>query len=446
MNTITPTSVHDSYTAPPRGGRYQYVLLAVLSATFGFVFFDRMALNVLVPFFKQELGLDAAQIGLVAGLPSLTWAVSGILIGYISDRADRRKPLLIAAVIGFTICSVASGLVGGVASLLLVRALMGATEGAVLPLIQPMVAYSSQTEHRGRNMGVIQGPATGLLGGVLSPIVTVWLAQLFGWRGAFFFTVIPGVVLALLCLRYVKELRLKHHTALPHDDAPAAGHHSARGILSVLRERNIVICLVIGLFYMSWFALTQIFTPLYLTAVKGLAPAELGITLSSIGIAWIVWGYLIPAVSDRIGRKTAMIVFTIPAILAPLAVMYVSGAPALFFALILTYTGMGCMTMFMAIIPAETVSARLVGSALGLIMGTSEIVGGFVVPVIAGSLSDRFGLAPTMLIASGAAAAALVMSFFLKETAPSKVKRDTFAAELEVAGTTAGQAAGGDAA
>lgn len=437
------TSVNDSYIAPPRGGRYQYVLLTVLSATFGFVFFDRMALNFLVPFFKEELGLDATQVGLIGGFPSLTWALSGILVGYISDRVDRRKPFLIAAIIGFTLCSMASGIVGGAASLLLVRALMGATEGAVLPLIQPMVAYSSQTKHRGRNMGIIQGPATGLLGGVLSPIVTVWLAQLFGWRGAFFFTVLPGAVLALLCLRYVKELRLRHHTAVAHDGAPA--HHSARGIRSALRQRNILICLAIGLFYMSWFALTQIFAPLYLTEVKGLAPAELGLTLSSIGIAWIVWGFLIPAVSDRIGRKTAMIVFTVPAILAPLAVMFVSGAPALFLTLVLTYTGMGCMTMFMAIIPAETVPAHLVGSALGLIMGTSEVVGGFLVPVLAGSLSDRLGLSSTMLIASGAAAAALVMSFFLTETAPSKMKRDTFAGEQNTIQTGAGQAPAAEA-
>lgn len=412
------------YTAPPRGGRYQNIMLAVLCATFGFVFFDRMALNFLTPFFKEELGLDNTHIGLIGGISALTWAISGILIGYVSDRVDRRKPFLIAAIIGFTICSAASGLVGGAASLLLVRGVMGATEGGVLPLIQPMVAYSSSTKRRGLNMGLIQGPASGLLGGVLAPVITVWLAQEFGWRNAFLFTVIPGVLLALLCLRFVRELRLRHHSVVHHENAVTA-QHSSKGGFTVLRNRNIVVCLGIGLFYMAWFALTQIFTPVYLAEVKGFTPAEMSLALSSVGIAWILWGFLIPAISDRLGRKLSMILFTIPSIVAPLAIMFLTGAPSLFVALVFTYTGMGCLTMFMAIIPSETVPAHMVGSALGLIMGFSEVVGGFIVPVIAGSLSDQFGLSTTMFMASGAAAIALILSFLLVETAPAKTKTTT---------------------
>jgi Helix-turn-helix domain len=37
------------YQPPPRGGHYENVLLAVLFSTFGFVFFDRLALNFLTP-------------------------------------------------------------------------------------------------------------------------------------------------------------------------------------------------------------------------------------------------------------------------------------------------------------------------------------------------------------------------------------------------------------
>src|SRR5215471_3800410 len=60
---------------------YENKLLFLLTFTFGFVLFDRMALNFLVPFFDKELGLNNTQIGLLASLLALGWAISGYAIG-----------------------------------------------------------------------------------------------------------------------------------------------------------------------------------------------------------------------------------------------------------------------------------------------------------------------------------------------------------------------------
>src|ERR687894_784850 len=60
---------------------YENKLLILLTFTFGFVLFDRMALNFLVPFFDKELGLNNTQIGLLASLLVLAWAISGYLVG-----------------------------------------------------------------------------------------------------------------------------------------------------------------------------------------------------------------------------------------------------------------------------------------------------------------------------------------------------------------------------
>jgi fucose permease len=91
--------------------------------------------------------------------------------------------------------------------------------------------------------------------------------------------------------------------------------------------------------------------------------------------------------------------------------------------LIVTYTGLGCFTLFMATIPAETVPRAVMATALGLIMGTGEIVGGFIAPYLAGRLSDAFDLNASMLISSGAAAVVVLLSFALKETAPIRIAR-----------------------
>jgi MFS family permease len=422
MADTAAARVPAGYVPPPRGGRYENVLLAVLFATFGFVFFDRLALNFLTPYFKDELGLNNAQIGLLGGIPALTWAIAGISIGYLSDRVDRRKPLLVGAILAFTVFSALSGLVGGLASLLLFRALMGAAEGAVLPLSQSLMLHSSTPHRRGLNMGLVQGSSAGLLGGVLGPVVTVWLAESFGWRTAFYATVIPGLVMAGLVLWLVRDLRIRHPATVAAGSATTP-EHTTGGWGAVLRHRNIVVCLVIAVFFLTWFLTTQVFTPLYLVEVKGFGPGDVGFVLSGIGIAWVLWGALVPGISDRIGRKPTMIGFSAVAAVSPLAIMWIDSPGLLFGALVLTYTGLGCFTLFMATIPAETVPPAVMATALGLIMGVGEIMGGFVAPALAGQLSDVFGLDAAMLVSAGAAAVVALLSFALTETAPARIGR-----------------------
>jgi MFS family permease len=103
--------------------------------------------------------------------------------------------------------------------------------------------------------------------------------------------------------------------------------------------------------------------------------------------------------------------------------LYAPDATSLGLLLLLTYTGLGCFTLFMATIPAETVSRAIVATALGLIMGLGELIGGFVAPTIAGFAADRFGLAIVMWISCGGALLAAVLSLFLQETAPAVLAR-----------------------
>jgi hypothetical protein len=88
-----------------------------------------------------------------------------------------------------------------------------------------------------------------------------------------------------------------------------------------------------------------------------------------------------------------------------------------------TYTGLGCFTLFMSTIPAETVPPAAMASTLGLIMGVGELIGGFIAPTAAGFAADRYGLFVTMWIAAGGALLAGVASMFLIETAPAALAR-----------------------
>lgn len=405
--------------APADADRYENRLLAILFLAFGFVFFDRQALAFLAPYMDDDFGLSNSQLGVLSGVLALTWALAGMFAGSLSDRLGRRKPILVAAVLLFSLFSSASGLMTGFAGLLAARALMGTAEGAVLPMAQSLMVEASRESRRGLNMGLLQGSSAGLLGGILAPIVVVRLADAFGWRTAFFVTIVPGVIITALIAKYVLERAPRAEASGPAV-AEKAPKVPAR---DVLRLRNVVICMLIACCYLTWFVTLITFTPKYLTDEKGWSSGTMSAVMTCLGVAWVLWGFATPAISDRVGRKPALIGFTALAVCCPVAVVYV-GSPVLLGALmILTYTGLGCFTLIMATIPAETVPRGALATALGVIMGVGELAGGFLGPLVAGWASDAWGLQAAMFIAAGGAAIVVALSFALRETAPAVLRR-----------------------
>lgn len=398
---------------------YENTLLAVLFLTFGFVYFDRLALSFLFPFMAQELHLSNRHLGMLSSVLALMWAVSGAFMGAYSDRRGVRKPYLIAAVLLFSLFSALSGMVTGFVSLLVFRAAMGLAEGPVLPLSQSLMVEASAPHRRGLNMGLLHGSAAGLLGAVVGPPVLVGLAGAYGWRTAFYVSCLPGLLIAWLIWRHVREAPAQRHgraEAAPRADGPGASP------LAVLRQRNILLCVLISCVFLTWFVIIISFAPTYLVSVKHYSPGTMSAVMSCLGVAWVVWGFAVPAISDRVGRRPAMVGFSLLAALCPLAFIYVDSPVALGAAVLLSYTGLGCFTLFMATIPAETVSRGAMATALGLIMGVGELVGGFVSPTVAGFASDRFGLPVAMWMSAIGALVAGVLSLGLVETAPARTR------------------------
>ncbi len=111
------------------------------------------------------------------------------------------------------------------------------------------------------------------------------------------------------------------------------------------------------------------------------------------------------------------------AAICPLAVVFVDSPLWLGLIVVLTYTGLGCFTLFMATIPAETVPVTALATALGVVMGVGELAGGFLAPVIAGAAADAWGLTSALYISAAGAVLAMLLSFGLIETAPRVLRR-----------------------
>src|SRR6478735_9298417 len=132
---------------------YEWKIILGLSVTFGLVGLDRFVLPVLFPAFMGELGLTYEDLGNLVGILAVFWGISAFAMGFLSDRVGYRK-VLIPAVIVFSLMSALSGMVGGLVSLLLIRAVMGLAEGPVASTGVAVAVEASHPKRRGMNNGI----------------------------------------------------------------------------------------------------------------------------------------------------------------------------------------------------------------------------------------------------------------------------------------------------
>lgn len=402
--------------------KYETRLIWVLGITFGFVFFDRNAVNYLMPFIVSDLKFNNQQVGMIASALSFTWALAGFLGGAYSDRSGNRKTLLLTTVIAFSLCSFLSGLAASFLTLLLARLLMGLAEGPILPVSQSLVALESSDARRGHNMGVMQNFGSNLLGSFLAPLVLVALAGLYSWRGAFFIAGIPGLVMALLIARYVRAPA--RHTS----QAPAAPADSGMRYGEMLRYRNIWLCTLMSIVMVAWMVLGWAFLPLFYVSIRQLTAAQMSLLMSVLGLSAAFFSFVVPGLSDRFGRRPVIIAFNLIGLLAPLAALYFDGSLYALGALIfIGWSASGTFPLFMGTIPSETIPARYVATSLGLVMGVGEILGGVSGPWAAGWAADRYGLRAPIMIEAGCAIVGALLALFLQETAPARLARHTVA-------------------
>ncbi|CAI3801864.1 Sialic acid transporter NanT [Pseudomonas sp. MM221] len=392
---------------------YENRLLFVLSLSFGFVFFDRNAMSFLAPFVAADLSLSNTQIGLLVSALSLTWALSGYLLGARSDRSGRRKPYLLVAVIVFSVCSFFSGLASTFFMLLAARLLMGVAEGPILPISQTLMAMNSTASRRGHNMGIMQNFGSNLLGSCIAPLLLVAIASHYHWRLAFIVAGIPGLIAACMIWKYVrepKEVVVAQPTSQPAD---------AGSLLELLRYRNVWLSMLIACFYVAWMVLGWAFMPVYYMNERQFGSTDMGILMSVLGASATLCSFIVPALSDRLGRRAVVVVFSLVGALTPLAALYFQGPFwMLCTVLFITWSASGVAPIFMATIPSETVPVHRIAACVGLVMGMGEVVGGVLSPVLGGWLADLHGLGAPLLLQAGCAIVVGVLGLGLIETAP----------------------------
>lgn len=397
-----------------RSNGYQVWVTALLSLNFGILFFDRNALNFLMPFVQPDLQLSNTQVGMFSSALSLTWALSGLLVGRISDKLGSRKPVVVVATAAFCLCSFISGAASSFLMLLGARLLMGAAEGGVMPVSHSIIVAEVAPERRGLAMGVAQNLGSNLLGSGLAPLLLVPVAVAVGWRTGFYLAALPGLVTAALIWFTLREPPVEAHD----DAAPKVTLREAFG------HRNVILCALISILLVSYLVVCWAFMPLFLTKARGFDPDTMSWLMATLGISAGLGSFAVPAISDVIGRRPVMIFFSFLGVILPLGGLYYEGSAWILAAIFFFGWGLnGLFPMFMATIPSESVDPRLTATLTGVVMGTGEVLGGVLSPFLAGTLADAYGLAAPLWLMFGCTVLAGFLTLGLIESAPRVVAR-----------------------
>lgn len=347
---------------------------------------DRGSLATAAPLLQDELALSSAQIGLLLSAFFWTYAPAQLVAGWLVHRYDIRIVLAVGVAL-WAVATAMTGLAGGVASILLLRLMLGLGESVTFPSWQLILARHALEHERGRANGFIGagqgvGPMLGTLFGGLA------MAH-FGWRAMF---IALGIITLLWIWPWLVITRRESFQAPIAQGLPPVSY------LEILRRREFWGA-ALGHFsinYAFYFLITWL--PTFLVKAGGFTIEEMAVIGGAIygvyGVATAIAG----AVSDHwirrggsvnrvrkvfalTGAFGAAVAIACSAYVEPRAAVWLLAAAGVFF-------GMTTPTMF-------AMGATLAGSrAAGRWAGAQNLAGqlaGIIAPIVTGIIIDRTG-------------------------------------------------------
>jgi MFS family permease len=217
-----------------------------------FNYIDRQVLSATLPKIKLDATIfrpddtwKFTKLGLLTTAFMVAYMCLSPVFGRLGDTMSRWV-LVGIAVIVWSLATGGTGLATGYLVLFLTRCLVGVGEAAYGPVAPAMLSDLYPVDHRGRILAWFYMAIP--VGSALGFVIGSQVADVSGWRQAFFVAAVPGLVLGVLCF-FMRDVR----TSVPArpEAAKAAEWHAmpkqpAKSYWDVLRElkgiRSFVLC------------------------------------------------------------------------------------------------------------------------------------------------------------------------------------------------------------
>jgi len=287
---------------------------------------DSLDFFLLIFCVKAIAGEFHTQPSAVLGAVFMTQAfrpVGALIFGMLADRYGRR-PVLMFNILSFSVIELACAFAPSLSVLLVLRALFGIAMGGEWGVGAALTFETLPKEGRGVFSGILQEGYA--MGSILASAAFAFLFVHIGWRGLFIVGACPALLVFYVQARVGEspvwlagEVKRKKHEA--------AGIGTAivpKGLMAFLPTFLFLVLLMTA--FMSFSHGTQDVYPTFLSVAAGLSPETIGIIGVLYGLGSIAGGFVFGALSDRWGRKPAIVTAALLAI--PVIPLYAYGHSA----------------------------------------------------------------------------------------------------------------------
>ncbi|MDT8319581.1 MAG: MFS transporter [Xanthomonadales bacterium] len=410
---------------PAKPFHYGWVIVGtgtlIIMACLGF---GRFALGMLLPSMGHSLGLDYAQMGFISTGNFIGYLGAVFLSGLLTAQLGARR--LIAAGLSLVALSMmAVSQAQSFAQVLLLYFITGFGAGTANVPIMALIAHWFERSLRGRAAGfIVSGSGFAIVfSGWMIPAINDRIGP-EGWRWSWL--VLGGLALAITVIATVlirnrpAEMGLSPHGSKARGTAAAPGNGPQAPPPDLPAAYGRRMTTHLGLVYFLFGFTYVIYTTFIVTALvqeRGFSEASAGQFWMWVGAISILSGPLFGGLSDRTGRKIAlMIVFAMHTAAYLLVALRLPDVFA-YLSIFLWAIGVWSVPSIMTAAVGDYLGAERAAAAFGtvtLFFGLGQIVG----PGLAGVLADFTGsFAWSFALAAAMTALAVVLSAAMRRPA-----------------------------
>lgn len=385
--------------------------------------FDFFILVFLLSDIAEAFNVGMEEVTLAILLTLAVRPIGALLFGRAAEKYGRR-PILMVNILFFSIFELLSAAAPSLTMFLVLRVLYGVAMGGIWGVASSLAMETIPDRSRGLMSGIFQAGYP--FGYLLAAVVYGSLFEIVGWRGLFVIGAIPIILLPFI---YFK---------VPESPVWLAARErkESTALLPVLKSHwKLCIYLVLLMAAFNFFSHgTQDMYPAFLKIQHGFDPKTVSIIAISYNIASIIGGVFFGVLSEKIGRKKAIIIAA--ALALPVIPLWAFSGGSLMLgigAFLMQFMVQGAWgvipTYLNELVPANT-RAVLPGFVyqLGNLIAS---VNATLQATIAESHGQNYGLAMA-IIAGSVAVAIIVLISFGRDTQGASLGRKISAEETSI--------------
>ncbi len=388
-------------------------------------FMDRVNISFALPGgMEADLGITSQMAGVASGIFFIGYLFLQIPGGKIAVNGSGKR-FIAWSLVAWAIVSVATGFVTHEYQLLVLRFILGVSEGGMLPVVLTMVSNWFPEKEVGRANAFVMMFAP--LGGMLTAPVSGAIISAFDWRWLF---IIEGllslVVLAVWWFmisdrpeeaRWLSDRERDYLvTTLAAERAAklAEAPVSNAPVKDVFRNSGLMKLVILNFFYQTGDYGYTLWLPTILKGLTGGSMTSVGFLAVLPFVATLAGIYVISLFSDRSGKRRLWVRFSLYSFATALvaSVILREHVVAAYIALVICGFFLKSATSPFWSMPGRIAAPEVAGSARGVINGLGNL-GGFCGPYLVGVMIYLYGQNVAVCALAGSLIIAGTMTFLL---------------------------------